>query len=556
VLAGQSVVDRFTYTVTDSKGAAVTTTVSATINGAGSTGVISTGEWAPVDVEFDEEGDWGIIRNADGTLTEVEYDQDDGWTVGAGVDYGFGAGDLALDGRVVWAEVEADDSEDDGTLAVVDLESGDIDRVRDVNTGLTYHFGDVTDVAVDRRVQGQADVLYAVDRDGAVYEIDSARREVVSRTDTRVVFFRADASAAADVNTSPKLAVAPGSRTVYVANGNRISVVKRQTVRAARSAEGVEAAAATDQLVHRADLDITLGDTDEITALEVGADGTLYATVVSADATAGARLVRISVDATGMLGDRTSVELGRGATSLAINDELDRAYVGSAEDQNLSVVGLRRLDVLDVVSTGVSSGVAVAPGTGTVLVANPGAHTITLVKESAVTADAPITITLDWGAQPQDLDAHLVGSTDDGSFHVSYENRTWTVEDEDGIETAAVLDVDDQNGDGPETIALNRMSPGTYLFYVDNFSNDGGLIASVTTVMIKDQVTGETLYQFELPASGVGDAGTERYWSVFTMTIDDEGTATITPVTGDPFVSAEPTLPPAAPQPPDSPVEL
>jgi len=237
--------------------------------------------------------------------------------------------------------------------------------------------------------------------------------------------------------------------------------------------------------------------------------------------------------------------LGQAATSLSINDDLDRAYVGSAEDQNLSVVGLRRLDVLDVVRTGVASDVAVAPGTGTVLIANPDAHTISLVKESAVTVDAPITITLDWGEQPEDLDAHLVGATDVGTFHVSYRNPTWSV----GDQRAAVLDFDDQDGGGPERIALNRMSPGMYRFYVDNFSDDGGLIASATTVTITDQATGATLYEFELPAKGPNDAGTERYWSVFTMTIDDEGSATITPVTGDPFVGDEPSLPEAPPPP-------
>jgi hypothetical protein len=36
--------------------------------------------------------------------------------------------------------------------------------------------------------------------------------------------------------------------------------------------------------------------------------------------------------------------------------------------------------------------------------------------------------------------------------------------------------------------------------------------------------------------------------SVFTVTIDEQGSATITPVTGDPFGDAEPTLPPAPQQ--------
>ena len=296
LLAGQTMTDTFTYTVTDTGRATATATVSVVITGEGSTGVLSTGEWVPVDVWLD--GDRGVIRNEDGTLTEIGYSADDGWTVGAGVDYGFDAGDLALDGRVVWAEVEADDF-DDGTIAVVNLDTGEVERVTD-SIGAAYQFGEVTDVAVDRRVE-TAEVVYAVDSRGTVYEIDAQTRQVVRSAETLSFEFRTDASVTADAaaaSASPKLAVAPGSKTVYVANGNRISVVqKRQAVSAARLVgEGDEPGAETEQLVHEADLDITLGAGDEITAIEVGADGTLYATVVSTNASAsavsGARLVR------------------------------------------------------------------------------------------------------------------------------------------------------------------------------------------------------------------------------------------------------------------------
>ncbi len=555
LLAGQTVTDTYTYTVTDTGRAAVTTTVSVTITGEGSTGSLSTGEQAPVDLWLD--GDRAIVRNEDGTLTDIEYSPDDGWTVDAGLDYGFRAGDLALDGGLVYAEVEADDF-DDGTIAVVNLDTGEVERVTD-GIGAAYQFGEVTDVAVDRRVE-TAEVVYAVDSSGTVYEIDSQTRQVVGSAETRSFEFRTDASVTADaaaVGASPKLAVAQGSKTVYVADGNRISVVQKRTVRTAQLV-GEGEAAETEQLVHEADLDITLGAGDEITAIEVGADGTLYATVVSTNASAsavsGARLVRINVDAqSGRLLEGESVPLrGRDATSLSISDDLDRAYVVSAEDQTLSVVGLRRLDVLDVVQTGLATSVAVAPGTNTVLVANPGAHTISLVRETAVTTDAPITITLDWGSQPLDLDAHLVGATDDGTFHVSYIDRTWEV----GSQIGASLDVDDRDGDGPERIALNSMSPGTYLFYVDNFSNDGGLIGSATNVTIQDQRTGRTLYTFDVPAKGADDTGTERYWSVFTVTIDGDGSATITPVTGDPLVDREPTLPDPPTPPPGSEIDL
>ncbi|RDH80113.1 hypothetical protein DVS77_03765 [Mycolicibacterium moriokaense] len=538
LLSGQTANDAFTYTVTDSQGASATATVSVTISGLGNTGSISTGDATPVDVEFGYDGDRGVIRNEDGTLTWLDYDQDEGWSVGAGVDVTFDVGHIALDAGYGYADVTSDNPDDADTMAVIDLETGaDLGRVTDVRTGLAYRFDDVTDVAVDRRVP-TAEVVYAVDSSGAVYEIDAARREVVSRVDTRTVFLAADATATA-VSGSPKLAVAPGSQTVYVASGNKISVLRKQPVATARFVGDADATAvATTELVHRADMDITLESGDEITALEVGADGTLYATVASADA-GTARLVRINVDPeSGMLTEGRSVQVGRDATALTISDDLGRAYVTSAADQRVSVVGLRQLTVLDAIQTGAATGVAVAPGTNTVLVANPEARAISLVKESAVTTDAPITITLAWGSQPADLDAHLLGATDDGTFHVYYGNPTWTV----GDETGADLNVDDRDGGGPEVISFNRLSPGTYLYYVDNFSNDGGLITSATTVTIKDQGSGQTLYAFELPAKDADDTGTERYWAVFAMTIDDDGLATFTPLSGDPFVSVAPTL--------------
>lgn len=537
---GQTATDSFTYTVSDGHGGSAVGTVNVTVTGVSNGTAVSTPDGIPVDVEWGTNRDRGIIRYEDGTWAEVDYSDTDGWTVGAGVDYGFDSGEIALDGRTAYAY------DLDGSVAVVDLDTAAVDRVTDAS-GLEYRFGAVTDVAVDSRADaGQVRRVYTVDSAGAVVAIDPDSRTVVGRQETglrEVEFLSAAAADTTATSASPKLAVARGGDTIYVANGGRIAVVKRQTAVAMRVADEGDAAAAANELVYDDSLDITLRDGGQITALETGGDGTLYATVVGTNtSTSGARLVRIAVDAeTGVLAERESVVLGAGATSLAISDDLDRAYVGSAADRNVSVVGLRRLDVLDVVNTGIAADVAVAPGRNTILVTNPGARAISLVSEAAVTTDAPISIALTWGSQPQDLDSHLLGATDDGTFHVSYVDRTWRIGDQVG----AFLDVDDTNGNGPEVITLNNLSPGTYVYYVDNFSNNNQLIGSGATVTITDRSTGQTLGHFDVPARGLNDDGTERYWSVFTITIDDEGTATISPVTGDPLTSAVPTLPAA-----------
>lgn len=69
---------------------------------------------------------------------------------------------------------------------------------------------------------------------------------------------------------------------------------------------------------------------------------------------------------------------------------------------------------------------------------------------------------LHWGEMPKDLDLHLVCS----SWHISYRNKK-------SAEGKAVLDKDDRNGFGPETITLNKVDLSEdYRIYVYNFSDE------------------------------------------------------------------------------------
>ena len=74
-------------------------------------------------------------------------------------------------------------------------------------------------------------------------------------------------------------------------------------------------------------------------------------------------------------------------------------------------------------------------------------------------------IVLSWGANPADLDAHLVGSLSDRSnIHVFYAGREG--KNAAGA-TVATLDVDNRDGNGHETITLKSFDPqGTYDFIV------------------------------------------------------------------------------------------
>lgn len=72
-------------------------------------------------------------------------------------------------------------------------------------------------------------------------------------------------------------------------------------------------------------------------------------------------------------------------------------------------------------------------------------------------------IVLDWANRPRDLDAHLI--KEDG-YHISYRHKKTS---DDGV---ARLDRDDRNGNGPETITVNRIdSDAVYTYKVHDYSN-------------------------------------------------------------------------------------
>jgi hypothetical protein len=77
-------------------------------------------------------------------------------------------------------------------------------------------------------------------------------------------------------------------------------------------------------------------------------------------------------------------------------------------------------------------------------------------------------IVLTWDVSPSDLDAHLTGPVDDGSrFHIYWNNRSAYTSDN---ELTAQLINDRRTGYGPETIAIQRLIPGTYRYTVHNYS--------------------------------------------------------------------------------------
>lgn len=113
-------------------------------------------------------------------------------------------------------------------------------------------------------------------------------------------------------------------------------------------------------------------------------------------------------------------------------------------------------------------------------------------------------IVLNWGAEPRDLDSHLVYPNN----HIYFSNMTGT----DGL-----LDVDDTTSYGPETITIKRRHEGErYVYAVHNYS-DGGNPNSDRLSSSKAKVfvyVGQTLIRtYYVPQNKIGNL-----WTVFAIT--------------------------------------
>lgn len=121
-------------------------------------------------------------------------------------------------------------------------------------------------------------------------------------------------------------------------------------------------------------------------------------------------------------------------------------------------------------------------------------------------------ITLTWGSTPRDLDAHLITPT---QAHILYNSR--------GSQSSAPyaqLDVDDQNGGGPENISIYRFvssSGRSYKYYIYNWSNERNLAGCGARVSVQSRTS--VLRNYLCPSSGAG-----RFWHVFNMSAN--GTVT------------------------------
>ena len=130
-----------------------------------------------------------------------------------------------------------------------------------------------------------------------------------------------------------------------------------------------------------------------------------------------------------------------------------------------------------------------------------------ILNRFSMSPDIPIShvrIVLDWGESPSDLDAHLEKQNE---YHISYRNRKRT---KDGT---AMLDRDDTNGFGPETITVTSLDyNGKYEYRIEDFTNRNKKSdkLSKSGAEVKVYAKGRMMYHFKAPVNQRGNN-----WTVF-----------------------------------------
>jgi hypothetical protein len=127
--------------------------------------------------------------------------------------------------------------------------------------------------------------------------------------------------------------------------------------------------------------------------------------------------------------------------------------------------------------------------------------------------NAPLTVRLTWGANPSDLDTHVIGPND---YHIWYQHLGTYATD------SAMLDVDDTSSYGPEVFtALSFPEAGTYHYSVYHYSGSSTITASPARVELT--LNGNTTV-FVPPA---GQGASDKWWNVFDIVVAEDGTMSI-----------------------------
>jgi hypothetical protein len=146
-----------------------------------------------------------------------------------------------------------------------------------------------------------------------------------------------------------------------------------------------------------------------------------------------------------------------------------------------------------------------------------GANTNVNISLLPITNASQITVLLNWNSQPGDLDSHMSGPDGGaGRFHMAYYNQNPT--------SFVSLDVDDVDGNGPETTTViesvgGNFVAGEYRYWVHNYSTVPEFDVSGARVqLLQDGVPVATF----LVSAAAGNQA-DDIWHVVNFTLDANG---------------------------------
>ena len=165
--------------------------------------------------------------------------------------------------------------------------------------------------------------------------------------------------------------------------------------------------------------------------------------------------------------------------------------------------------------------------------------------EATESGGREVRIILNWGSRPdqvRDADSHLACPCGASDRHVYYQARV-----HQAAEHRVELDVDDTDWGGPETITLTRPAPGTYLYWVHDYSGPPATLGA-SDVVVRVVIGAEEAGEFRV-FKGI----TKRAWRPFkAIEVGADGRPTLVRFTEDEIAEAADLAVPADLQPPGS----
>jgi hypothetical protein len=164
--------------------------------------------------------------------------------------------------------------------------------------------------------------------------------------------------------------------------------------------------------------------------------------------------------------------------------------------------------------------------------------------EATESGGREVRIILNWGSRPdqvRDADSHIACPCGAADRHVYYQNRK-----HEAAGHKVELDVDDTDWGGPETITLTRPAPGTYLYWVHDYSGPPATLGA-SDVVVRVVIGAEEAGEFRI-FKGI----TKRAWRPFkAIEVGPDGRPTLVRFTEDEIAEGADLAVPADLQPPE-----